>query len=197
VVWSVRLDEPWVAAHAMALSAAERAGLEHGARTPREVRRGLAKALLAHLAGAAVELAPAAGGAVAVVSPTCWHVSVSGRGTRALIGVAHEPIGVDLEPLTPEPPAWGALTPAERTVITALPAADRPHAFLIRWAAKEAHAKRTGLASQADPQAIETIPHSDGTIEARWRGASRCDWREHGGAIECVALALSAATVSA
>jgi len=125
-----------------------------------------------------------------VVRPAGWSVNISGRGTRALFGSARQPIGVDVEPLSPEAPVWGALTPAERAVIAALPAAEQPRAFLIRWAAKEAHAKRTGLASQADPQAIETIPHSEGTIEARWRGVSRCHWREHDGAIECVALAL-------
>ncbi|WP_405462066.1 4'-phosphopantetheinyl transferase superfamily protein [Streptomyces sp. NBC_00101] len=75
------------------------------------------------------------------------HFSLSHTAGLALVALATRPVGVDVERL-PSPrtadEAATALHPDERAELAALPAADRPAAFVRCWTRKEAYLKGTG-----------------------------------------------------
>jgi phosphopantetheinyl transferase len=195
IVWSVRLDTE-AAAAALARSAHTEGDLADFAiasdAAHRLLRRRLTRALLGHLSGVApsrIVVGRTPEGAVSVLSPKEWHLSVAGRGMLCLIGVAPAPIGVDVEPFDASPPLWDMLTPAEGAAIDRLPPVERPHEWLRRWAAKEAHAKRLGYARRADPAHIATQSiDADRLRVCSTEGISDCRLRSVGGRIEAVAL---------
>ena len=84
IAWSVAESGPYAA------------GLPGDARA---IRHGLAVALIRKLAGDSddVRLTRSAAGAPIVSAPGGWYLSLSSRGAHALIGVARQPIAVDLD----------------------------------------------------------------------------------------------------
>jgi phosphopantetheinyl transferase len=195
VVWSVRLDSEAAAA---ALASAPRTDrdLADFAAAPdagnRLRRRRLTRALLGHLTGDApsdILFGRTTEAALSVLSPKGWHLSVAGRAPLCLIGISPVPIGVDVEPFDESPPLWDMLTAAEGVEVERLAPAERPHEWLRRWAAKEAHAKRFGYARRADPALIETQPVGVDRLKiSSEEGISDCRLRSVGGRIEAVAL---------
>ncbi|HEX7853784.1 MAG TPA: 4'-phosphopantetheinyl transferase superfamily protein [Sphingobium sp.] len=153
----------------------------------RLARRRLAKALLgwaADMHPQAVRIVRSPLGAPLVAEPGGWHVSVAGQGASCLIGVARETIGVDIEPRTAPPPPLDLLTPRERARIEALPDAVAGGEALALWVAKEAHAKRIGLASRLEPVDIEVIGEEVRSGEY----LSRCRIAPFGDVVAAVAL---------
>jgi phosphopantetheinyl transferase len=169
LIWLVRLDDPAVAALARGAALRE-SDLRDLAGRPqaamRGLRRQLTRLLLARLAGChpdRVALRRGAAGEPLVEAPEGWHLSVAGRWPHALIGVARQPLGVDIEPEDALPPPEDALTPEERAALAGAPGA----ALVARWAAKEAHAKALGIASRIEGGEIHTW--QDGAL---WRARS-------------------------
>lgn len=172
MAWQVRLDDPAVEAAAgqAPLTAADLrdlAGRPDGAM--RGLRRRLTRLLVARVTGvhpAAIALRRDPLGALHLDAPDTgsalhgWHVSVAGRWPHCLIGLARQPVGVDLEPLDADPPPADALTAAEARRL----AGAAPHAWLACWVTKEAHAKCLGIASRIEPTAIETGAAAPGAV---------------------------------
>ncbi|WP_206240752.1 4'-phosphopantetheinyl transferase superfamily protein [Novosphingobium terrae] len=158
LVWLMRLDDPATAALAGGAALRENdlrdlAGRSQAAM--RGLRRQLTRLLLARLAGChpdSIALRRGPAGEVLVDTPEGWHISVAGRWPHAVIGVARQPLGVDLEPEDAPPPPEDALTPGERNELTKAPDA----ALVARWTAKEAHAKALGIASRIEGGDIHT-----------------------------------------
>lgn len=195
MIWSVHLDSE-AAAAALALSPHTDRDLADFAAAPdaahRLRRRRLTRALLGRLSGVApshILFGRTGEGAVSVLTPQGWHVSVAGRASLCLIGLSPAPLGVDVEPFDDAPPLWDMLTKAEGAEIERLPPSERPHEWLRCWAAKEAHAKRLGYARHADPAVIETRAEgADRLRVSSAEGVSDCRLRSVGGRIEAVAL---------
>lgn len=154
-------------------------------------RAALACALIGYLAAIdprQVRLTRSALGAPRVAYPPDWHLGLSGRDAKALIGVARQPIAVDREPLDDSPPLRDVLSPDERIAIDRLPDADRPLDWLRRWTIKEAHAKLIGDPLRVRPEAIETRLDDATHATATFEGISRCWTRRTATAVETMAL---------
>lgn len=83
------------------------------------------------------------------------HLSFAARGDIALIGIAHQPIGVDLESgIAPEALPFNMLRRDERAALLALPRAEQPPAFLTLWTLKEAMLKALGCGFSVPPEAV-------------------------------------------
>lgn len=185
LVWHGRLDDPGASAviAQAALTPDDRAEL---ARRPqaewRAARRRLTRALLARLALAhpdTIGLKRSPFGAVRVVTPAGWWISVAGQGGLCAVAVSKGPVGVDIEPLD-QPELPDDLFTAQEL------GADGSR--LARWTAKEAHAKRFGRADIADPRLIQTAFFGEGLIARSADGASRCFVHRSDAAIVAVAL---------
>lgn len=163
ILWQVRLDDPEVErlAGRARLQAADWQDLAGRPQAEmRGMRRQLTRVLLAHVAGChpdSIVFERSTAGALSVVEPAGWFVSVAGRWPHALIGLSRAPLGVDIEPADAAPPPPDALTPGEREDLARAPDLVR----LCRWTAKEAHAKLLGNAAQADPAEIHTQAEGD------------------------------------
>jgi phosphopantetheinyl transferase len=157
----------------------------------RLARRRLVKALVAWAAGVhpdSVRLGRSALGAPVVEAPDGWFVSLSGQGSRCLVGLAREPIGVDIEPRTAPPPPHDLMTARERQWLASLPALEAEREALAFWVAKEAHAKRTGRASRIEPDEIEVVRSPDGLRAASDGQVSFCWTTDWGDAVAAAAL---------
>jgi len=174
VAWSVAETGPYAA------------GLRGDARA---IRRGLASALIRKLADDSVDvrLTRSPAGAPIVSAPGGWHLSLSSRGARALIGVARAPIAVDREVIDDHPPLWDMLTETEADALRHLPALAQPQAWLRRWTIKEAHAKLIGEPRRIRSESIETVVTDPTQATATFEGTSRCWSRSTPDAIETVA----------
>lgn len=125
----------------------------------RILRRRLTRLLLSRLAGVHpgdIRFRRTDLGAVEIVEPAGWYVSVAGRAAQLLVGAGRVPIGVDLEILVDEPLPLDLLSDAERKHLAT--ASDKE--WTMCWAAKEAHCKRLGIASEADPALVTALPDS-------------------------------------
>lgn len=181
IAWHVRLDDPGLARF-YASAPVRTEDLRDLANKPgaalRLRRRQLTRLLLARIARLhpdqfALERSPL--GAPLLSHPAGWHVSVAGRDTEALIGIARSPIGVDLEALLDAPLPEDVMTAREQLASTAA----GPLAWTACWVAKEAHAKRVGIASAIDPAAIETQAlTSDRWFATTAEGRSLCHLRQ-------------------
>ena len=113
-----------------------------------------------------------------------WRISSSSRENIALFGLAGDRIGVDVEILTEDEPAWNVVHAREEAVLRALPEERRPEEFLRLWTVKEAYLKALGLGLRREPAELcvamrgETFEITDAGRktdlgEARlWRGAA-------------------------
>ncbi|MBX9884097.1 MAG: 4'-phosphopantetheinyl transferase superfamily protein [Novosphingobium sp.] len=162
-----------------------------GDAAPRLARRRLAKALVAWAAGVhpdRVSLGRSAWGAPVVAAPPGWFVSVAGQDPWCLVGLAREPIGVDIEPRSAPPPPLDLMTVRERQWLERLPAPEAAREALAFWVAKEAHAKRTGQASRIEPYHIEITRAADGLRAASSGHVSRCWTHRSDDAVAAAAL---------
>ncbi|WP_295633352.1 4'-phosphopantetheinyl transferase superfamily protein [Novosphingobium sp.] len=165
LAWRVRLDDEQTQRDAgrAVLSAREVAAFAHMGDAPwRITRRLLAKALIAHVARCHpdhVLIERDAFGALGVVAPAGWHLSLAGQPPHALIGLDHAPIGVDIEPETAAPPPDDAFSADELAALDKLWPGNADRARLIGWVAKEAHAKASARARQLGPRDIELGTH--------------------------------------
>nr|WP_232474261.1 4'-phosphopantetheinyl transferase superfamily protein [Sphingomonas sp. MA1305] len=80
------------------------------------------------------------------------------------------------------------LTADEAAAVRALPAPERPRAWLRRWTIKEAHAKLVGTPRRLAAEAIATRLVDAVHATAECHGRSRCWTRDTGTAIETVAI---------
>ncbi|MFF8617597.1 4'-phosphopantetheinyl transferase family protein [Streptomyces sp. NPDC015350] len=82
-----------------------------------------------------------------VLTSAAAEFSLSYGRSLVLIGVASVPVGVDVEPV-PDPGAADRLArmlhPAESAEVLAVPPQERPAAFAVLWARKEAYLKGLG-----------------------------------------------------
>ena len=184
-IWLVSIEDATARARAegVMLTASDRLAFaaRHDA-GERLLRRALAKLLLASAAeclAEAVTLDRNAAGAPVVATPRGWHLSVAASWPDCAIGIARQPLGIDLERVTGEPIAWDLLTPAERDGLAELPVAEQASAFVSCWAAKEAHAKWTRYPRRLDPASIQA--GAAATISSPL-GVTRC-WRRFDGDI--------------
>lgn len=92
-----------------------------------------------------------------VVEGATLEVNLAHSGSVALVAVARQGVGVDVEQLRAEVASWSlpthALSPAELARVEAAP--DPARAFLDLWTRKEALLKAIGLGLAVDPRAIE------------------------------------------
>ncbi|WEK44787.1 MAG: 4'-phosphopantetheinyl transferase superfamily protein [Candidatus Sphingomonas colombiensis] len=185
-VWYGRLDDAGALLKRAALTSDDLADLADLAARPqaawRAERRRATRALLATLVGVhpdTIVLARSPFGALEVLAPAGWWLSVAGQGAHCAIALARVPIGVDIEPLGQPVLPDDLFTPRELRA-----GGDR----LLRWTAKEAHAKRFARADAADPRAIEIDLSGEVIRASSGDGVSRCVSRRAGGAIITVAL---------
>ncbi len=89
-------------------------------------------------------------------------VSGSSRGNLCAIGVAHSPIGVDLEVLGQlrEIP-WNVLHKEEQAELKSVEPERQERAFLRLWTAKEAHLKAQGVGLAREPSSFIVRGFSD------------------------------------
>lgn len=180
----------WDGRSTVAWSVAETGPLAAGlSGDPRVIRNGLASALIRKLAGGSVDvcLTRSPAGAPIVAAPKSWYLALSSRGSRALIGVAREPIAVDREVVDDHAPLWDMLTTTEAETLRHLPAPAQPREWLRRWTIKEAHAKLVGEPRRIRPETIETRVIDSTNATAIFEGTSRCWSRFTTDAIETIA----------
>jgi phosphopantetheinyl transferase len=182
LIWYLRLDGR-LANEAAARANLSSRDLQDLAARPdgamRAVRRRIAKALLARAGGihpALVEIARLDSGALRVEAPAGWYLSLAGQWPHCLIGISRNSIGVDIEPADALPPPADAMTDRECLAL----ANTSPPEWVAHWAAKEAHAKRLGVAAQIDPRQIDTWPDAGGIMACSSGRHSFCHIRrEH------------------
>ncbi|MDT2019912.1 4'-phosphopantetheinyl transferase superfamily protein [Methylocella sp. CPCC 101449] len=172
-VLAVDLDDPrTVALQRLALLPSDLADEARPGATDRRyfrARRAALRALVAWQLGVTaetIEIAYDAAGAPRVVAPVLHAVlpgvlaapspfiSVSARGSRALLAVSASPVGVDFEPDTTAQPILDVLHPHERAELATLDGAARDRRFLEIWTAKEAYLKALGDGLTRDPATI-------------------------------------------
>lgn len=196
ILWHGSLEAP-ASTGLLSRAAAEPEDLLDFASRPgaelRILRRRLTRLLLSQLADvhpARVRFRRTGLGAVDIVEPAGWYVSVAGRGAQFLIGAARASIGVDLEILVDEP-----LPPDQISDLERLHLAQASHRdWTLCWAAKEAHSKRLGIASAVDPASITALPAAAGTWNVRTGGAeSVCHFQQAGDTVLAVAVGISSA----
>lgn len=170
-VWLVSIDDPAARMLAERLSpiAGEVAAIAGRGDAGKRLLRGrLARLLLAaagRLRTDMIVVERDAAGRPLVTMPHGWHLSVAARWPICAIGVAPQPLGVDIEQVADDALPVDLLTAAERRHLANPPvtpgligghAAGAGVAAARCWAAKEAHAKWTGRPRDLDPAAIET-----------------------------------------
>lgn len=180
-LWLARLDAP-VGASAMALLAPEERARAATFRRPALSQAYLAAHLaLRRLLGGYLRRAPADIGLIRgpAGKPALRHepeeaagglqFNLSHAGDWALLGFAHgRAVGVDLEPLRPDPPLEAAslvFSPAERRLLDTQAAALRGAAFLRLWTRKEARLKAEGQGFSRDPTRLCTLSEQAWWIE--------------------------------
>ncbi|WP_373545565.1 4'-phosphopantetheinyl transferase superfamily protein [Chamaesiphon sp.] len=100
-------------------------------------------------------------------SPIQFNLSHSGD--RAVYGISHSPIGIDLEYIHPLPAADLVdrfFSPAEQAIFHNLPIDIQSAAFFHAWVQKEAYLKAcgTGLSTPLDQIEVSIDPHTPATI---------------------------------
>lgn len=111
---------------------------------------------------------------------TPLHLSFSARGDFGLIGIARQPVGVDLEvPIQPEAIPFNLLRPDEREALTRLLPYERASAFLNLWTLKEAIAKALGRGFAIAPEAIRLPPSTLACGDDFALGDDQNGWQTH------------------
>ncbi|MFZ6761493.1 4'-phosphopantetheinyl transferase family protein [Pseudoroseomonas sp. WGS1072] len=172
-LWLARLDAP-VGAAAMALLAPEERTRAAAFRRPALSQAYLAAHLaLRRLLGGYLRRAPAGIGLIRgpAGKPALrqgpgdaapgLQFNLSHAGDWALLGFARgRAVGVDLEPLRPDPPLEAAslvFSPVERRLLDAQDVASRGTTFLRLWTRKEARLKAEGQGFSRDPTRLCTL----------------------------------------
>jgi 4'-phosphopantetheinyl transferase len=83
------------------------------------------------------------------------HISLATRAGLVVVGLAEQPIGVDVERVEPDgQQPLAVLHPSERAILLALPPAARPSTFARLWSAKEAYVKALGTGFLQPPESF-------------------------------------------
>ncbi|MEV7525587.1 4'-phosphopantetheinyl transferase superfamily protein [Streptomyces sp. NPDC091371] len=154
-LWLVRPSGPPGTAELAVLDAAERRRAASFRRPARAEPYIAAHVALRRLLGERLGVLPedvalrreAGGRPVLAGHPPALHFSLSHSGGVALLGIAGQVIGVDVQRLPGASTVelcGGRLHPAEQAELHARPAADRPEHFARLWARKEAYLKGLG-----------------------------------------------------
>lgn len=93
-----------------------------------------------------------------------WHFNLSHSGRRALVAIARQPLGIDLEMLDKPGIDVDELVglvchPTEKAVIEALSAAERQRLFYRTWTRKEAYCKALGVGLQRELPTLRMETH--------------------------------------
>jgi 4'-phosphopantetheinyl transferase len=128
--------------------------------------RGLVRAILRQRFGPSVAGLPIVDGPggrpqLAGTPKPGFSISRSGNVLGIAINAAGA-IGLDIEEFDGADAEPTGLSPAEATILAALPAGQQPRAALLAWTLKEATAKRDGATLWSRPEAI------DATLALRW-----------------------------
>lgn len=83
------------------------------------------------------------------------HISLATRAGLVVVGLAEQPVGVDVERVEPDgQQPLAVLHPSERAILLALPPAARPSTFAQLWSAKEAYVKALGTGFLQPPESF-------------------------------------------
>ncbi|RYE35358.1 MAG: 4-phosphopantetheinyl transferase family protein [Hyphomicrobiales bacterium] len=92
---------------------------------------------------------------LAAPGPSGLCLSLATRAGVVAVGLARQPLGVDVEAVDPAAaPTLDLLHPAERMALDATAFADWPRAFIRLWAAKEAYVKALGSGFRRAPESF-------------------------------------------
>lgn len=169
------------------------------------LRRQICRSLIARYSGLDPAffsiLADANGAPTIEPRSTGLHVSFAHRGGWTAIGIARDPIGVDLEKMEPSVAIpWAMLHEQEAAALTTLDETERVAAFLRLWTMKEAYVKALGQGFRIAPDsfAIDGLFSNDAKIifgpcdEAVWIISSERNNSNCVGLTVAAALLLSA-----
>lgn len=124
------------------------------------LRRGLARRIVARQLGCRAEgvaIAHDAAGRPLLDLPrgSGLHLSLATRAGIVAVGLAHQPLGVDVEQIDERAaPPLDLLHPEERSALLAVGAAQRARNFASLWAAKEAYVKALGSGFRRAPESF-------------------------------------------
>ncbi|MBY0612757.1 MAG: 4'-phosphopantetheinyl transferase superfamily protein [Beijerinckiaceae bacterium] len=123
------------------------------------LRRRICRSLVAHYTGldaAAIVITADIHGAPTIEPRSLGlHVSFAHRGGWSAFGIAHDPIGVDLEKTEPSVAIpWAMLHEHEAEVLRTVAEAERGAAFLRLWTMKEAYVKALGRGFRIAPDSF-------------------------------------------
>lgn len=131
------------------------------------LRRGVARRIMASQLGCRegdVAIAHDAAGRPLLDLPraTGLHLSLATRGGIVAVGLARQPLGVDVEQVEERAlPPLDLLHPDERTAVAATTANQRAQHFTRLWAAKEAYVKALGSGFRRPPESFAVSLLSD------------------------------------
>lgn len=137
------------------------------------LRRAVARRVLARQLGlpeSAVALAHEPAGRPLIAAPqgTGLRLSLATRAGLVAIGLAHGPVGVDVEEIAPgDEPALDLLHPQERRMLLDLPRPARPACFAQLWSAKEAYVKALGTGFARPPASFQIVLGGAGDFAVR------------------------------
>jgi 4'-phosphopantetheinyl transferase len=204
-LWAFNLDAPVPAEWLAALSADEQARATRFvfARDAHRFRHGRAtlRGLLGHwcgLAPHALHIGTGPQGKPFLPAHGTCHFNLSHSADQAMVGICatHE-LGLDLEGLRApaELPALAdqIMTPAELASWTAMPVANKLHAFYQCWTRKEAVLKALGTGLQLEPRTLDVgCSAADATLSTwhagRVMALSLRTWQPDGGTVASLAV---------
>ncbi|WP_186420920.1 4'-phosphopantetheinyl transferase superfamily protein [Bosea sp. CS1GBMeth4] len=137
------------------------------------LRQAVARRVLARQLGLpehAVALAHEPAGRPLIAAPRgagIW-LSLATRAGLVAVGLAHGPVGVDVEQIVPGgEAALDLLHPQERRMLQSLPHAARPVRFAQLWSAKEAYVKALGTGFARAPESFRIVLDDAGGFTVR------------------------------
>lgn len=158
---------PWTNMATLALDESDARDAAKPGSTSRQwfaARRSLSKMLVGWRCGveaSTVRISYDNEGAPRVLGPSNQFISVASRGPLTALAVASEPIGVDIEQILDQEPAYAVLHVDEATQLATIDdAGDRRDAFLRIWTMKEAYLKACGCGFKRDPSTIKIEAYS-------------------------------------
>lgn len=137
------------------------------------LRQAVARRVLGRQLGMpedAVALAHEPAGRPLIAAPpgTGLGLSLATRAGLVAVGLAHGPVGVDVEQIVPDgEPALDLLHQQERQALLDLPPAARPARFAQLWSAKEAYVKALGIGFARAPESFQILLDDAGGFAVR------------------------------
>ncbi|BCB20759.1 4'-phosphopantetheinyl transferase superfamily protein [Bosea sp. ANAM02] len=124
------------------------------------LRRSTARRIVARQLGCRAEdvaIAHDAAGRALLDRPreTGLHLSLATRAGIVAVGLARQPLGVDVEQVDEQAaPPLDLLHPDERSALDAVALTERARSFALLWAAKEAYVKALGTGFRRAPESF-------------------------------------------